>query len=258
MFSKGVERDTHTMNWLRRNNPFENSSEQQHQSNPQAPFIIGSDKWMGGSNNPYQNFEPMQSHSGAAAPTGYSPPDYARSASMDPRRPEAPQIFRTYSQNSRRSEGPPDLYPQLFHTNSNTYEANAMASTPVDANNERAVDNEQVEASEDVLVRISDAMVHLIDDQESPLLGSGDFSVVRIEQEGNGIVVVVKVGDNLSWPLMKDEGAVKLDPTHYFFTIRVPPLVDQMDAETAKLVWTIHKYFCLSGRVKCPHFGTGL
>jgi hypothetical protein len=76
-------------------------------------------------------------------------------------------------------------------------------------------------------------MVHLVDNQESPLLAEGDFSVVRIEQEGNGIVAFVRVGDNLRWPLTKDEPAVKLDSSHYFFTIRVPRRVDDMDRETA-------------------------
>jgi spartin len=89
------------------------------------------------------------------------------------------------------------------------------------------------ETLEDVLVRVRGAMVHLVDDQESPLLAEGDFSVVRIEQEGNGIVAFVRVGDNLRWPLTKDESVVKLDSSHYFFTIRVPRRVDDMDRDTA-------------------------
>lgn len=89
------------------------------------------------------------------------------------------------------------------------------------------------ESSEDVLVKIRGAMVHLVDDEESPLLAEGAFSVVRIEQAGKGIVAIVRVGDSLQWPLTKDEPAVKLDSSHYFFTIRVPRRVDDMDRETA-------------------------
>lgn len=243
------------MTWLRKNHA---ASDQEQQL--QAPFIIGSDKWMGSSaRNPYQIIEPLaqrKSTGGGAAAGGYIAPPRAdhvseslMSHSMDHSR-RAPQIFRTYSQNSRRAEAPrPDtgtetggvsLYPQLFHTNSNTYDFNAVTSTAVDADNIDVVDSEQVEASEDVLVRISGAMVHLIDDEESPLLGSGDFSVVRIEQQGNGIVLVVKVGDSLRWPLTKDERAVKLDPTHYFFTLRVPRRVEEMDGDTAKEVKAHH------------------
>jgi spartin len=90
-----------------------------------------------------------------------------------------------------------------------------------------------VESSEDVLVRVRGAMVHLVDDQESPLLAEGEFKIVRIEQEGKGIVAIAKVGDSLQWPLTKDEPAVKLDSNHYFFTIKVPRRVDNMDRETA-------------------------
>lgn len=90
-----------------------------------------------------------------------------------------------------------------------------------------------VGTSEEVLVSIPGAMVHLIDDQECPFLSSGDFSVVRVNQQGNGIVAFVRVGQQLRWPLTKDEPAVKLDSTHYFFTIRVPRPVDEMDSETA-------------------------
>ena len=94
-----------------------------------------------------------------------------------------------------------------------------------------------VGASEEVLVRIPGAMVHLIiDDQECPFLSAGEFSVVRIQQQGNGMVAFVRVGEQLRWPLTKDEPAVKLDSTHYFFTIRVPSPVDKMDSETAREV----------------------
>jgi len=92
---------------------------------------------------------------------------------------------------------------------------------------------EVTETSEDVLVKIRGAMVHLVDDEESPLLAEGEFSVVRIAQEGKGIVAIVRVGETLQWPLTKDEPAVKLDSSHYFFTIRVPRRVDDMDRETA-------------------------
>jgi len=95
-------------------------------------------------------------------------------------------------------------------------------------------DAEVTEATEEVLVTLRGAQVHLVNDQESLLLGEGDFSVVLIEQAGNGIVAFVRVGEDLRWPLTKDEPAVKLDSSHYFFTIRVPRPVDEMDRETAR------------------------
>ena len=106
-----------------------------------------------------------------------------------------------------------------------------------------------VGASEEVLVSIPGAMVHLVNDQESPFLSSGDFSVVRVHQQGNGIVAFVRVGEQLRWPLTKDEPAVKLDSTHYFFTIRVPHQVDRMDSETARQVSSDNILYVVSVRV---------
>lgn len=94
-------------------------------------------------------------------------------------------------------------------------------------------DEEVVEPTQEVLVTLRDAQVHLVDDQEIFLLGEGEFSVVLIEQAGNGILPFVRVGDDLRWPLTKDEPAVKLDDSHYFFTICVPRPIDEMDTETA-------------------------
>jgi len=76
-------------------------------------------------------------------------------------------------------------------------------------------------ASEEHLVTIAGAIVHLVDDQESMLLGAGDFSVVRIDQQNQGIVALVRVGEGLQWPLMSDEQVVKLDPIHYVFSIPI-------------------------------------
>jgi hypothetical protein len=104
-----------------------------------------------------------------------------------------------------------------------------------------------VGASEEVLVSIPGAMVHLIDDQECPFLSAGEFSVVRVQQQGNGMVAFVRVGEQLRWPLTKDEPAVKLDTTHYFFTIRVPRPVDKMDRETARQVSSDNITYILYG-----------
>lgn len=148
-----------------------------------------------------------------------------------------PEIFRTYSATiphhryNNNGEKYEDAHEQhLFRTASNVYDFNAVTTTPVtDANNGEVV----TESSEETLVTISGALVHLVDEDGSPPLAEGAFSVVRIEQEGNGIVAFVRVGEDLRWPLTQDEAVVKLDKTHYFFTIRVPRGVDQMAKETA-------------------------
>lgn len=93
-------------------------------------------------------------------------------------------------------------------------------------------DDTPLDPREECLVTVPDAIVHLVDDQQSPHLATAHFSVVRITQKGNGIVVLVRVGEDLHWPLMKDMPTVKLDPTHYFFTLPVPSSIDAPEDES--------------------------
>lgn len=86
-------------------------------------------------------------------------------------------------------------------------------------------DDAPLEAREECLVTVPEAIVYLVDEEDSPHLATGHLSLVRIVQKGNGIVVVVRVGENLHWPLMQDVPTVKLDPTHYFFSLPVPASV---------------------------------
>lgn len=161
-----------------------------------------------------------------------------RATTMAPQRDEVPQIFRTYSESGRGMADPP-AYEQVprYGNDGQLYEESGEGLFDMDNFNAVTTTTtgpgQVTEASEETLVEVRGAMVYLVDDEESPLLAEGRFSVVRIEQEGNGIVAFVRVGERLRWPLTKDEPAVKLDSTHYFFTIRVPRAVDEMDRETA-------------------------
>eukprot|EP00253_Pinus_taeda_P031399 PITA_31399 len=81
---------------------------------------------------------------------------------------------------------------------------------------------------EETLVRIpGEAVVHLVEAGEevsdSVQLGSGEFSIVRLVQGNTGIALLVKVGEDVCWPLTKDEPTLKLDSLHYLFSIRPPP-----------------------------------
>ena len=255
------------MNWLQRNNPFEDDRDRY--GYPPSGYDQADLRYGYGYSSGYDSYEGSRRSSSMAPQRsmdydyGYeAPPAYRMSASSSHRMPdhassydhyeryepderysnyadvqpahsrysnyeEAPFYANDYEERSYGDE-PEDA---LFRTASNTYNFRQMTTTAV---TEPALANAEVtEASEDILVRIRGAMVHLVDDQDSPLLAEGDFSVVRIEQEGNGIVAFIRVGDNLRWPLTKDEPAVKLDSSHYFFTIRVPRRVDDMDRETA-------------------------
>ncbi|XP_078446399.1 protein EARLY-RESPONSIVE TO DEHYDRATION 7, chloroplastic-like [Wolffia australiana] len=74
---------------------------------------------------------------------------------------------------------------------------------------------------EEKLVVVPGAILHLIDRQHSVELGSGDFSISRLVQGENVIAVIARVGDVVQWPLAKDEAAVRLDHSHYFFSLHV-------------------------------------
>ncbi|KAL9231841.1 hypothetical protein vseg_007011 [Gypsophila vaccaria] len=84
---------------------------------------------------------------------------------------------------------------------------------------ERSTVAAAVEAEEEVLITIPAAMVHLIDDRASVELGFGDMEVILIRQNETAVAVLARVGDQLQWPLTKDEAALKLDDSHYFFTV---------------------------------------
>ena len=88
--------------------------------------------------------------------------------------------------------------------------------------NDAVTQNTGSQPYEEVIVRVAGAIVHLIDKQHSVELASGDLTIVRLRQGENVIAVLARIGQEIQWPLAKDEAAVKLDESHYFFTLRVP------------------------------------
>lgn len=78
-------------------------------------------------------------------------------------------------------------------------------------------------SSEEVIIKIRGAVVHLIDKEQSVELANGELSIVMLLQGDNVVAVLARIDDEIQWPLAKDEAAVKLDESHYFFTLRVPP-----------------------------------
>ncbi|KAJ8765063.1 hypothetical protein K2173_010540 [Erythroxylum novogranatense] len=75
---------------------------------------------------------------------------------------------------------------------------------------------------EQVLVTIPGAIVHLIERDRSVELACGELTVVTLQQGDTVVAVLARVGDHIQWPLAKDEASVKVDQSHYFFTLRVP------------------------------------
>ncbi|KAL4309902.1 hypothetical protein GQ457_01G037530 [Hibiscus cannabinus] len=83
-------------------------------------------------------------------------------------------------------------------------------------------DTTHLDSEEQLLLKVPGAIVHLIEPQTSVELACGELSIVSLLQGGNVVAVFARVGDDIQWPLAKDEPVVKLDTSHYFFTLRVP------------------------------------
>ncbi|KAI4314741.1 hypothetical protein L6164_027618 [Bauhinia variegata] len=77
-------------------------------------------------------------------------------------------------------------------------------------------------ATEDVLIKIPGAILHLIDKQYSVELACGDFEIIRLLQGKNAVAIYARVAYEIQWPLAKDATAVKVDESHYFFSFRLP------------------------------------
>lgn len=72
---------------------------------------------------------------------------------------------------------------------------------------------------QELLQQISSCTVHLMEEGEAVELASGEFTLVRISDENVFLATIIKVGDELQWPLTKDEPVVKLDSLHYLFSL---------------------------------------
>ncbi|XP_030952363.1 senescence/dehydration-associated protein At4g35985, chloroplastic-like [Quercus robur] len=72
---------------------------------------------------------------------------------------------------------------------------------------------------QEVLLRIPGSKVHLMDEGEAVELSSGEFMIVKISDENVSLATIIKVGEDLQWPLTKDEPVVKVDAFHYLFSL---------------------------------------
>ncbi|XP_020214409.1 protein EARLY-RESPONSIVE TO DEHYDRATION 7, chloroplastic [Cajanus cajan] len=117
------------------------------------------------------------------------------------------------------------FYPRVDSTNQ---DANSPLSHPSPSSSSMypSLDTEPststTQAMETVLVTVPGAILHLIEKDSSVHLASGDLTVASIGEGEKVVAVLARVGDEVQWPLAKDVSAVKLDASHYFFTVRVP------------------------------------
>ncbi|CAH1443048.1 unnamed protein product [Lactuca virosa] len=91
-----------------------------------------------------------------------------------------------------------------------------------DQSHEQEQQSTAFESSEEFVITILGLIVHSIDKQQSIHLASGVFEIICLQQGDNVITTLARVGDEIQWPLAKDEVAVKLEGSHYFFTLCVP------------------------------------
>ncbi|XP_021852868.2 protein EARLY-RESPONSIVE TO DEHYDRATION 7, chloroplastic isoform X2 [Spinacia oleracea] len=88
----------------------------------------------------------------------------------------------------------------------------------MDGNTHSEQPSAAIDATEELLIKIPAAIVHLIDNQQSVELANGDLEIILLRQDTAGVAVLARIGDQLQWPLTKDEATLKLDDSHYFFT----------------------------------------
>ncbi|XP_068638589.1 senescence/dehydration-associated protein At4g35985, chloroplastic-like [Aristolochia californica] len=85
----------------------------------------------------------------------------------------------------------------------------------------RMIETEKTPAKprEETILRIPNSTVHLMEGWETLKLAQGDFSLVKIVQDSLVLAIFVKVGEDLRWPLTRDEPIVKVDQLHYLFSL---------------------------------------
>ncbi|KAG6529713.1 protein EARLY-RESPONSIVE TO DEHYDRATION 7, chloroplastic-like [Zingiber officinale] len=115
---------------------------------------------------------------------------------------------------------PPPSAPPLPSTSS-SYPSIDFSDLPDE------VDSPRHSSSKATLLRVPGAFLHLVDKHLSVELASGELSIVSLRQSDSFVAVLVRVGgsddpDAVQWPLTRDSAAVKLDESHYFFSLRVP------------------------------------
>ncbi|OWM68206.1 protein EARLY-RESPONSIVE TO DEHYDRATION 7, chloroplastic-like [Punica granatum] len=75
------------------------------------------------------------------------------------------------------------------------------------------------ESTEETLIRVPGVMLHLIDKEYSVELACGDLTITVLRQGVNTVAVLAQVADEIQWPLTKDEVGVRVDESHYFFSL---------------------------------------
>ncbi|KAF5458967.1 hypothetical protein F2P56_022959 [Juglans regia] len=87
-------------------------------------------------------------------------------------------------------------------------------------------DPEPKNLRQEVLLRIPGCKVHLMDEGVATELANGEFTLLRVTDENVSLATIIKVGEDLQWPLTQDEPVVKVDALQYLFSL---PIEDHGD-----------------------------
>ncbi|CAO2822907.1 unnamed protein product [Amaranthus hypochondriacus] len=93
------------------------------------------------------------------------------------------------------------------------------SKSPTSKNEQDKLPQTNLNIKHELLLRIQGCVVHLMEEGETIELGRGDFSIYMLSDRNVSIATIIKVSNNLQWPLTKDEPIVKLDAFHYLFTL---------------------------------------
>ncbi|KAI3994686.1 hypothetical protein MKX01_002302 [Papaver californicum] len=74
---------------------------------------------------------------------------------------------------------------------------------------------------EESVLQIPGCTVNLVQEGEAVEIAKGYFNLVKLSDENVPLAILVKVGDELQWPLTKDEPVVKLDKLDYLFSLQM-------------------------------------
>ncbi|GJX55348.1 early responsive to dehydration 7, chloroplastic-like protein [Tanacetum coccineum] len=150
-------------------------------------------------------------------PTPSAPPMPSSSSSSDPNQPSSsshPNQPSSSNPNQPSSSSPSSIYPNVEMKD---LVENMFPDSPPSENSSQKSDS-----FEELIISVPGAYLHLIDKHLSVELAIGDFSIIQLRQGNNVVAILARVGETIQWPLAKDVACVKLDYSHYFFSIRAP------------------------------------
>ncbi|WJX89158.1 hypothetical protein P8452_71175 [Trifolium repens] len=117
------------------------------------------------------------------------------------------------------------FYPQVESTNPDTNSIFSHSSSSSSSMYPSITTNNPPntpQPHEHVLVTVPNVILHLIQKDSSVHLASGDLTISSLKEEEKVIAVLARIGDQIQWPLAKDVSTLKLDDSHYFFTLQIP------------------------------------